>query len=214
MAKLCKYWKIFCYAFAAGMMIGVGGIVYLASPDKVVGAVLFAVGLLTICTYGLKLFTGAIGYLITDRSTSWVERLATAGAVWLGNLVATDWVGWMIHLLRPELADKAKVIVDAKMSAGYASVLVMAVFCGILMYLAVDIYRNRSGIYQLIGIFVAVPVFILAGFEHSIANMFYMAAGYGHTVFSVEALVFLLVVTCGNAAGSVVLAYFPHTKSN
>lgn len=186
----------------AGVMIGIGGTVYLACESKVTGAILFSVGLLTICAYGLKLFTGAIGTLLTDRDRSWGRRMGDALQIWLGNLAGTGAVGLGIRLTRPELAEQARTMADAKLAAPLSKVVLMAVFCGILMYLAVDLYRTRTGVHQVAGIFVAVPVFILAGFEHSIADMFYLGAGYGWAVSNLESLVFLLVVTLGNSLGA------------
>ena len=68
-------------------------------------------------------------------------------------------------------------------------------FCGVLMYTAVWIYREKK---TALGILFCIPVFILAGFEHSIADMFYFSlAG----LFKTRALVFLLLVVLGNSLG-------------
>ena len=48
---------------AAGLCISLGGAVFLACENKVVGAVAFTIGLLSICYYGLSLYTGKVGYL-------------------------------------------------------------------------------------------------------------------------------------------------------
>lgn len=195
----------------AGIMIGIGGIVYLAAPDKVTGAVLFAIGLLTICSYGLKLYTGAVGYLLTQGG-AWVPRLGSLGCIWLGNLLGTGFAGGVVWCIRPELAEKAAALTGAKLSLGYPAAFLLALFCGMLMYIAVDLYRNKTGLHRLLGIFVAVPVFILAGFEHSIANMFYFAAGQGFALFSGRAAAMLLVVSFGNAMGALLCTTFPQPK--
>ena len=68
-------------------------------------------------------------------------------------------------------------------------------FCGILMYAAVWIYREKK---TALGILFCIPVFILSGFEHSIADMFYFAlAG----LFNPRAFVFILLVVLGNSLG-------------
>ena len=59
--------------------------------------------------------------------------------------------------------------------------------CGILMYIAVDIYKNKKSI---LGIFLAVPVFILSGFEHSIANVGYFSIA---NMFSIDVILFILI---------------------
>lgn len=47
----------------AGIMIAIGEVAYLVIPNKVVGAFIFSVGLLTVCMYGMNLYTGKIGYI-------------------------------------------------------------------------------------------------------------------------------------------------------
>ena len=69
-------------------------------------------------------------------------------------------------------------------------------FCGVLMYVAVWVYREKKTV---VGILFCIPVFILSGFEHSIADMFYFSlAG---TVFQGRSLLFLLLVVLGNSLG-------------
>jgi len=48
-------------------MIGVGAVIYLSLENKVIGALLFSVGLLSICCLGLNLFTGKIGYVVENK---------------------------------------------------------------------------------------------------------------------------------------------------
>jgi len=72
-------------------------------------------------------------------------------------------------------------------------------FCGILMYLAVSIYKEKNSV---LGILFCVPVFILCGFEHSIADMFYLGAS---GIFSVKIILFTALVVAGNTFGAIVL---------
>lgn len=71
--------------------------------------------------------------------------------------------------------------------------------CGILMYIAVDIYKNKNSI---LGIFLAVPVFILSGFEHSIANIGYFSIA---NMFSIDVIIFILISILGNSVGALIL---------
>lgn len=202
-----KWVKLLVSSMAAGLMVGVGGTVFLSAQDKVVGGVLFSIGLLTICIYGFRLFTGSIGYLLTDRGSPWAERLGMAGTIWVGNLVATTVYGSLIHLAKPELAAKAAAMCEAKLGQSLPYNLFMGILCGLLMYLAVDIYKRQSDFGRFIGILFAVPVFIVAGFEHSIADMVYFAMGYGRLLPPPQVWGFLLVVTFGNCLGSLILPY-------
>ena len=67
------------------------------------------------------------------------------------------------------------------------------------MYLAVSIYKEKNNV---IGIIFCIPVFILAGFEHSIADLFYFAAS---GIVSLKALGFIWTVILGNSIGAVIL---------
>ena len=61
-----KFFKPFLLAVAAGMCIGFGGmlnLVCIANHLKILGGILFSIGLLTISLFGFKLFTGQVGYL-------------------------------------------------------------------------------------------------------------------------------------------------------
>ena len=91
-----------------------------------------------------------------------------------------------------------------KLALPFYSSFILGLFCGVLMYIAVHNYRTNTGVGRFIGIFFAVPVFILAGFEHSVADMFYLAAGLTFDKIP-QGLLFLILVSLGNAAGAIVL---------
>ena len=62
---MAEEWK---KSVASGVMISVGATVYLSCPNKIAGAFLFAIGLFVICSYGLNLFTGKIGYVLSAKN--------------------------------------------------------------------------------------------------------------------------------------------------
>lgn len=190
--------RIFLKAAAAGITIGIGGAVYLTLENKVIGAVLFGVGLYTIVLNGLFLYTGKIGYLISakDKKAYILQLIFT----WLGNLAGTALAAAAISATRiRNLGRTAEVICKTKLADTPHSILILAVFCGILMYVAVDGFREKGN--PLI-LFFCVTVFILCGFEHCIANMFYFSlAG----AWSLRAVIYLLLMTLGNSVGGILL---------
>ena len=180
------YLKCLVRAILAGMMIGIGGCVYLGCEVKWVGAILFAVGLFTIFSFRLDLYTGKVGYIF-DSDRSYVPYLLV---VILGNFIGCLILGLMMPL------DAAVNLANAKLdNYEFLPVLFKGVLCGMLMFIAADCYKNTK---SFIATFVCVPVFILAGFEHSIADMFYFCSA---GAFSVESLVFIITVLIGNAIG-------------
>lgn len=193
----------FFKAVLAGLMIGIGGTVYLSCANKTVGAVLFAVGLFTICVYGMNLYTGKIGYV---SLTHFWRDMRDMGLIWCGNLVGTGLCGLGVRLMQREtLTAAAEATAAAKAEAPLLTVLISAVFCGMLMYMAVNTYRLFSASHPVVGIiavFLGVVTFILSGFEHCIANMFYLSAG---TAWSWRSLLAILCATLGNSAGATLL---------
>ncbi len=191
-----KTLQILIGGIAAGMLVGIGGTVFLSCENKAVGAVLFSVALLAICMFSLYLFTGKIGYLATDRSVSNIISLVT-GLV--GNAVGACGTGFLVKLCRTPLVEKASSICTAKLEQSYLQTFLLAAFCGVLMYTAVEIYRSKG---SALGILICIPVFILSGFEHSVADMFYFSLS---SLSPARPAIFILFAVLGNAVGAVVL---------
>lgn len=194
----------FVSAILAGMLIGMGGTVYLSQANPVVGSFLFAVGLFTVVVFQLHLYTGKIGYLPFQKPIYLLELLIT----WGGNIVGTAITAWMVRSSRiyMGMAEKAAGIVDIKISDSFLSIFLLSVFCGLLMFIAVDTYRNLEGsTLRFIAVFVPVMVFILSGFEHVVANMYYYsltATWSGHTFSQI------CVMTAGNSVGGLLIPLY------
>ncbi len=188
--------KKLCSGIAAGVCICLGGSVFLACENRIVGAILFSVALLCICFKGYALFTGKVGYVpeAHDRESVSVLLLAL-----LGNAIGTIAGGYLIRAALPNIGAAAETVCMAKLSQIWWATLVRGCFCGILMYLAVSTYRDNK---TPLGILFCIPVFILSGFEHSIADIFYFAAS---GIVSIQAFGFLWLVILGNAIGGMLL---------
>ena len=181
---------------AAGFMIGIGAAVFLSCENKVIGAVLFAVALTAICQLDMMLFTGKIGYIVTNHTKA--DVLATVFCL-IGNAIGTCVSGLLIGFCRPALPAVAAAMAEAKLSQSVPRVLVSAVFCGILMYTAVAIFKEKG---SMSGIVFCVPVFILSGFEHSIADMAYFWIAENSGKETIEQMVALIVIVIiGNTIG-------------
>lgn len=190
----------FLNSVLGGVCIGIGGVVFLSCDDRVVGAALFCLGLFAICTFGFNLFTGKVGYIF-DNPPAYSGFVLS---VWLGNLVGTGLVGYAVRATRiAGIADKAATLCQTKLNDSLPSIFILAFFCGVLMFVAVDGFKNNP--HQLgkyLGIFLGVMVFILCGFEHCVANMFYFSAA---NLWSGKTVLYLLVMSLGNSCGGVVI---------
>jgi len=181
--------------FTAGLAISIGGTVFLSCENKVVGAVAFTIGLLSICYYGLSLYTGKVGYLFDKHDK---EAFSVLFLGLLGNFLGTLVCGLIMRKILPAVGEKAAAVCAPKLEKDLLTVFLLACFCGILVYIAVNLFRDKKTV---LGILIGIPVFILSGFEHSIADMFYMAAA---GEFTLRALVFILTVIAGNSVGALV----------
>ena len=181
---------------SAGVCICLGGAVFLACENRIAGAILFSVALLCICMKGYALFTGKVGYIPEAHDKDAVSLLLLA---LLGNAIATVAGGYLIALGLPKLKTAAETICLSKLDQQWWETLIRGTFCGILMYLAVSTYRDNK---TPLGIMFCIPVFILSGFEHSIADIFCFAAS---GIVSLKAFVFLWLVILGNSIGGMLL---------
>ncbi len=181
---------------SAGLLITIGGSVFLACDNRYVGAVMFSVALLCICLKGYALFTGKVGFIPEKHGK---EELSVLLLGLLGNAVGTVLGGALIRAGLSGLGEAAEKLCAAKLLQLPGQTFVRALFCGILMYMAVSVYRDRKDV---IGILFCIPVFILSGFEHSIADIFYFAAS---GIVSLKAFGFLWMVILGNSVGGMLL---------
>ena len=188
--------KTFRESLCAGVLITIGGTVFLSCENKTVGAVLFSVALLCICYKGYYLFTGKIGYLVEQHEKKDFADLLIG---LLGNLICTFLLGILLRNVLPDIGAKAAEMCSAKLLQNPLHTLIRGFFCGILMYLAVSIYKEKNSV---LGVLFCVPVFILCGFEHSIADMFYFGAS---GIFNAKIITFELAAVLGNTVGGLIL---------
>ena len=193
--------KILVRAILAGVMISIGGIIYLSLDNKMLGAFLFSIGLFAICTNGFNLYTGKIGYVIDNKPKYLIELLFTL----IGNLIGTVGCGYLIYVSRvgDKLRGTAQAISTVKLNDNLLSIFILAIFCGIIMYLAVDLYKKLTDFGKYMGIFMGITVFILASFEHCVANMFYFSIA---NMWTWKTVLYVLVMIAGNSVGSILLA--------
>lgn len=184
-----------------GFLIGFGGTVYLNMDNKIVAAFLFGLGLFTIINFELNLYTGKIGYLSKEN---WKEILLTL----IGNFIGTNLFAFLV--LQTRLAGKLKEAVapavELKLSDNLLSTFILAIFCGILMSIAVGTFKKLPNILGTLAVFLCVAIFILAGFEHCVANMFFFALSSSPA----DYLLTLLVAIAGNSLGGI--AFYRLTK--
>ena len=175
-------------------MISIGVTVKLCCSNQIIGALLFSIGLFFICYLDMSLFTGKIGYI---NKKNWTEY----PLIWIGNFVGCAISMILIRLL------------NAKIHMDIIPLSILSLFCGVLMYLAVNNYKtSNSDNSKLFGIIIAVVVFLLSGFEHSIANMAYSVLYISNMNDFMECLRVIMISTVFNAIGSVTIRKLLKTR--
>ena len=201
---LKKIGHTFVNAFLAGLLISLGAMVYLATGMSMPGSFLFTIGLLVVMIYGYDLYTGKVGYLLEQKGIFWLETLVS----WFGNFAGAYAMGAFVRLTR--LFDQESVFrksLDAieatKYRDDHLSLLALGVLCGICIYFAVNTYKKAEApIARFLIPVLAVMVFLNAGFEHCVADMFYFSLIHP---FSGETFSRLITITLGNTLGGLVI---------
>ena len=149
----------FIRSIMGGFLIGIGGTVYLTLDNKIIGSLFFSVGLLAICVTDNLLFTGKASYTL--------DKLYLA-TILFGNYIGATILGTIIRYTNPQLIEKAITICNNKLNEGL-KIVPLGILCNILIYISIEGYKKG----QTILLIMCVSVFILCGFEHCIANMYY-----------------------------------------
>ena len=180
----------------SGLYVGVGATVYLSCENKIIGSIAFTIALISICLTGAQLFTGKVGYMVFNHKKN--DFISLIGCI-IGNAIGTFSCAAIITGAGIPIRQKAIEMCAAKLDTPYVKVFFAAIMCGILMFTAVYTYKEKK---SMAAVFFAVPAFILSGYEHSIADMFYFSASM---TFSLEIIPFLGVVLLGNSVGGMLV---------
>lgn len=184
---------------------------------RVLGGAVFSLGLVLVVVGGAELFTGnnliAMGW--ADGKVATGRLLRNWVIVWPANFVGAAATAAMVHasgildLGAGDMARTAAAIATAKAALGWEEAILRGVLCNVLVCLAVWLTmaaREVSG--KILAILFPITAFVALGFEHSVANMYFMPLGWllGADGVTLAAIAHnLLFVTLGNVLGGGVL---------
>lgn len=180
-----------CSAFVAGISIGIAGFGYLAEKS-IIGAVLFAFGLLTVVHYGMKLYTGTAGFIQKGE-------IGKLFIILLCNIIGCLALAMIVRCSPMPLQDTAQKILEGRLSTGPLFGGILAIGCGFIMTTAVTFARKGQNLPLLFG----VPLFITCGFPHCVADAFYYLCVPTEFLFNNLAgtLTFYVAIVIGNFIG-------------
>jgi formate/nitrite transporter FocA (FNT family) len=169
----------------AGILIGLGAYGFLALGG-IPGAVIFAFGLVGVVLSGSLLYTGKAG-VMTD--------IGALTLIWLFNVLACILIGLLVVSIGGEPQERAQAVVDGRLAQGPWRSFLRAIGCGLIIDLSVWLYRKSN---SLVPVLFGVPLFIVCGFYHSIADVVYLVAAWK---WSPAILWYYPVIVIGNYVG-------------
>ena len=219
--------QMFVLAILAGAFIGFGAAAYTAvmtgadasfGPSRLLGGLVFSLGLILVIVGGAELFTGNALMIMAavERKITLRRMLRSWGIVYLGNFVGAAGLAVVFGfsgLLEGAMGATATAIPEIKASLLPMEAFIRGALCNTLVCLAIWLtFAARSAASKILGILWPISAFVLLGLEHSVANMYFFHQGWmvGSNVTISDALSNLVWVTLGNiagGAGGVALAY-------
>ena len=202
---MVNLYKLFSSAILSGIAISISCISYL-KLGGITGSVLFSFGLLVVLHYGWKLYTGVSGFIQTKQD------VFNLPIILIGNIVGCVLTALVMRYSQPQLMENALNVFNVRMDLGLMPCLLMGVGCGFIMTSVVKFGRENKYLPLLFG----VPIFIICGFLHSIADAFYIAMlplNMLKPQFNEILLIYLMIVL-GNFIGCNLVRIITLTKNS
>ena len=215
-----KYLLCIFKAILAGLAIGLGGFLYilmgflfhdkLAELGHILGSIVFAVGLLLVCSFSLNLYTGKIGLIYEDKKDK--DFYIALPIILVGNAIGAFTLGFICYFIfkDTDLFAYALASADKRLVFGtafdYINTMIKSFLCGLCVYLAVKSFSlNRLKPLGILLLVFFVFLFVYCGFQHCIANMFYF--GFANKINGYTFLNLALVIIF-NSLGPIVGVLF------
>lgn len=176
----------------AGLLISLGATTFLTVDNKIVGALLFSIGLTAVILLEANLYTGKIGYVNSKA------KLISAALILIQNLLVALVCGLIFYSTKNNICENLWL---NKLTKSWYEFLFDSIGCGICIYLSVELYKKTGSIFVII---LGVLVFILSGFEHCIADIFYLSASMS---FDLKSILYILIAIIGNSIGSLLIRF-------
>lgn len=199
----------------AGMLIGLGGYAFILAKyylnNMLIAALCFPIGLYLICLLGAHLYTGKIGFLFEVINKQEIKlKIVNLVFMLLGNILGAMFIGIVFRLCSTnvDLINTANSVAKIRtltfndnLLYDILSVLIKSIMCGILVYLAVYLFKKaKNNIEGAIMIWLPISLFVFCGFDHCIADAFYITAA---EEFSYSSLIYILIAIIGNSLGAI-----------
>ncbi|MCU9814890.1 formate/nitrite transporter family protein [Paraclostridium sp. AKS73] len=205
----------------AGLFIGLGALGNILISQtikdpglaKFAGASIFPIGLMLVVVCGAELFTGnnLMSMAVMDKKITIKEMIRNWVLVYIANFIGAIILVAFIYFsdtLVKDAAIKSMNIAQSKAILGFTSAFLKGVMCNIIVVLAVWFATaGKDIVSKIFACWFPIMLFVLCGFEHSIANMFFIPMGMvlGADVSILQLIFNLIAVTLGNIVGGAII---------
>lgn len=188
--------SMFLMAILAGAFIGIGAIFATTAAagnadlpygvGRLLVGLVFSVGLILVVVGGAELFTGntLITMAFASKKVTLAQLMRNWGIVYFGNLVGSVLTALFVFLGGQYMFGKGAIglaainIANAKVNLTFVEALFLGIMCNALVCMAVWMcYSARTTTDKILAIIPPISCFVAAGFEHSIANMYFIPIG-------------------------------------
>ena len=197
-------------AICSGLMIGIGATASLLAQNlfnewgKIIGAVLFSLGIYAIVTFEMKLFTG----MVADIPKMPKKNFWTLPVCFIGNAIGVGLIALVVSVspIAESTMDLGATIISGKLNAENWALgsLSSSILCGMLITLSVWSvnYAPKKGLSATVGVMFPIIFFAFCGFDHSVANMLYF---YYLGEISWHVVGYIALSILGNIIGGIIL---------
>jgi formate/nitrite transporter len=186
-------------------------------PSRLLGGAAFSLGLILVVVAGAELFTGnnLIVMAWASRHITGRQVLRNWLLVYLGNLLGTVATAWLVYqsgvleIQGGVMTETAIAIADQKVALEFKQAFFRGILCNVMVCLAMWLCMGAHSVSgKILAILFPITAFVSMGFEHSIANMYFLSLGYlldSENVNVLSMTANLIPVTLGNIVGGSVL---------
>lgn len=221
-AKTSMPWyKTVLLAVLAGAFIAFGAALatvaaadFSGSTASLIKGAVFPLGLILVVVCGAELFTGNCLLVApaVNRHITLKGMFKNLGCAYVGNLVGGVLIAVLVVFCGAVDTGAIAAAATAKASLGFGEVLLRGILCNMLVCLAVwATMSSKSTVGKILALYLPVFAFVACGFEHSVADMYYLAAGLmtgkgGAALTFGNSVLCLLAATIGNIIGGAAIA--------
>ena len=206
-------------AFGATGAVVVWGLSTLPAMGKFLGSAVFPVGIILVVLAGSELFTGnnlmTLGFFKGEYKFSHIMKNWIP--VYVGNFIGSLFMAfliyksnlWGVNGVANAIGAKSIAIAEGKIALGFSAAMFRGILCNMLVVLSVWIsVASKDVIGKIFALWFPITLFVLSGYEHSIANMFFIPVGMfmgANVTWSTFLMNNLLPVTIGNIIGGAII---------